>query len=322
MLKRTISVAAVSLLTLCATSCGVMNLTGSDKAKADALKIGMTTEQVNELMGEPDFKRATPSLEQWEYRRAYYYDNEPVTLIVGFEEGRVVTLNSDTAAKPETPVIAVCPPSPQSPHHDYWDDGRFDRFLAALKALDFPDERMRQLKEEAPYLRLTCGQCVRLMKLFDFWDTRIQCLKVVAPHLVDYHNGDLIEAQFADAFESDRRKVHKIIVDASRASNYVQMMDDAAFDRFLAAFRNRSFDSERIEMLKDKQHTAFFNSRQCAQILGEYDFDSEKLEVLKLLAPMIGNFRDDDLIVDSFEFSSSKQQARTLLNKYRPAYAH
>lgn len=311
----------MSLLVFGSTSCGVVHLAESPQDKIHALKRGMTTTEVAELMGKPDFKRFDPDTEQWKYRQAYHYENQPVKLTVIFVDDKVVAIDTDTVTESRKPIIAICPPAPHQPDSGYRNEERFDRFYDALQKEDFSDERMQRVREEAPYLHLTCRQCVKLIQLFDWEDERIRCLKEVAPNITDYHNGDLIEELFLASFDNSRRKVHKIIVNAARASKYVQIMNDTDFERFMAAFKRKKFDSERLLLLKDKEHTAFFTSAQCAHILRQYNFDSEKLEVLKVLAPMIGNFRNDDLIVDCFEFTGNKQEVRCILNKYHPAYA-
>ena len=42
--------------------------TGSIKQKAWKVQQGMTTEEIGQLLGKPDFRRFDGSLEQWEYQ--------------------------------------------------------------------------------------------------------------------------------------------------------------------------------------------------------------------------------------------------------------
>lgn len=55
-------------------------------------------------------------------------------------------------------------------------------------------------------------------------------------------------------------------------------------------------------------------------ILKEINFSSDKLEVLEVLAPLIGDLDDDnkEMIVNHFSFSSDKKAAREILDNIKP----
>ena len=66
--------------------------------KADAIgriRQGMSPREVTELLGKPDYRRIDHGLEEWEYRKlAGRLDSEPTVVIVRFEHGELVYMDS------------------------------------------------------------------------------------------------------------------------------------------------------------------------------------------------------------------------------------
>lgn len=48
------------------------------------------------------------------------------------------------------------------------------------------------------------------------------------------------------------------------------------------------------------------------------DFDKERLEFLKILAPHIKDYYQQQVIIDAFTFSSGKKDAQKILDQYLP----
>jgi hypothetical protein len=67
--------------------------TGSIKQKAWKVQQGMTTEEIGQLLGKPDFRRFDGSLEQWEYQSGGIATSCKF-LIIEFRNGKVTSNNS------------------------------------------------------------------------------------------------------------------------------------------------------------------------------------------------------------------------------------
>ena len=69
--------------------------TGSIKQKAWKVQQGMTTEEIGQLLGKPDFRRFDGSLEQWEYQSGGIATSCKF-LIIEFRNGKVTGMDSNT----------------------------------------------------------------------------------------------------------------------------------------------------------------------------------------------------------------------------------
>ena len=67
--------------------------TGSIKQKAWKVQQGMTTEEIGQLLGKPDFRRFDGSLEQWEYQSGGIATSCKF-LIIEFRNGKVTSMDS------------------------------------------------------------------------------------------------------------------------------------------------------------------------------------------------------------------------------------
>lgn len=210
-------------LALCvlASGCGSL-FTASNKTTVSNIRPGMTQAQVQGMLGSPDYKRFDGGVEQWEYRSYYYTQgNQPVNVIVDFNDGKVVALNSfDTPqypTPPVPPVVAVCPPArPDYPvrHSMVLNDKQFDAFFKRVKDEPFDDDRLELLKEEADRTDFTCAQCVRLLRLNTFDDERLQMLRILAPAIIDPENGRMIiDLMDFSSSEAEARKLLRSVAD-------------------------------------------------------------------------------------------------------------
>lgn len=82
--------------------------------KADVLgkiKRDMTTREVTELLGNPDYRRINYDLEEWEYQKQLSVLDKPTTIIVRFENGHLIYMDSYP-----TPIQPTPHPSKGEPH--------------------------------------------------------------------------------------------------------------------------------------------------------------------------------------------------------------
>lgn len=66
------------------------------KANAiEKIRQGMSPQQVTQLLGKPDYRRFDHGLEEWEFRKLQnVLDGEPTIIIIRFEHGKVVYMDS------------------------------------------------------------------------------------------------------------------------------------------------------------------------------------------------------------------------------------
>lgn len=187
------------------------------KANAlDAIKQGMTQEEVTKLLGRPDFRRIDYGLEEWEYRKLFSpLDSDYTTVIVRFEDGRLVYMDSFHASDrepqvPPVPVVqepvAVVPVQPAYPNA--MPDRAFRDFYQKVKREMFKDDQMQLIRAGVEHKLFTCQQCAEMMSLFTFDDDKMQVLRMFARRLVDKENYETILREIDSMFtQDDARKL-------------------------------------------------------------------------------------------------------------------
>ena len=185
------------------------------KANAlDAIRQGMTQEEVTKLLGRPDFRRIDYGLEEWEYRKLFSpLDSDYTTVIVRFEDGRLVYMDSFHASDrepqaPPVPVVqepvAVVPVQPVYPNA--MPDRAFRDFYQKVKREIAPDDQIKLIRATVGHKLFTCRQCAEMMSLFTFDDDKMQVLRAFAPRLVDKENYETILREIDSMFTQDDAK--------------------------------------------------------------------------------------------------------------------
>lgn len=95
-----------------------------------------------------------------------------------------------------------------------------------------------------------------------------------------------------------------------------EVMGRQAFDRFFESLKRASFDSDKMELIKTALATADFTSAQCRKVVDLYSFDSEKLNIMKLMFPRIDDKENFVIVVDALSFSSNKNEMNAFIRKY------
>ena len=80
--------------------------------------------------------------------------------------------------------------------------------------------------------------------------------------------------------------------------------------------RHATWDSDRLQILRLSARYHAFTSYEVAEALRSFDWDSKRLDALRILAPQIIGRPRRFLITDTFDFSSSRQQAARILDRY------
>ena len=92
-------------------------------------------------------------------------------------------------------------------------------------------------------------------------------------------------------------------------------MNKHDFDFLYKIIKQKSFKDDRLELLSVGVLDNYFSCKQCVKIMSLCSFDSDKLEVLDIMAKHIVDLEHADLILESFTFDSNREKAaKTLLS--------
>ena len=147
--------------------------TGSIKQKAWKVQQGMTTEEIGQLLGKPDFRRFDGSLEQWEYQSGGIATSCKF-LIIEFRNGKVTSMDSYNEIAKETSVG--------------------DLYSSKISIIN---------------KKLSCAQCLKLMSLYTFDNDKLKMLQVLKDHIADTTNYDNIVNSLD--FISSKNKAKEIL---------------------------------------------------------------------------------------------------------------
>lgn len=207
-----IGVAAMYLLLQ--TSCSSMFYSNSNVL--GQIKQGMSPEETTKILGEPEYRRLDYGLEEWEYRKMLNpLDSEATVIIVRFEEGRLVYMDSFKASErqpvmpeppvtaPQEPPVVVVPGHKPRPVVRPISDKQFTNFYNKVKARLFKDEQMKLIRAGADNKYFTCQQCARMMSLYVFDDDKMEVLRIFAPRIVDKENYETVTKSLS-LFEQEK----------------------------------------------------------------------------------------------------------------------
>lgn len=201
------------VICLLASGCGSL-FTASQKDTVSHIRPGMSKEQVEGMLGSPDYTRFDGGIEQWEYGSFYYVDSHSVNVIIDFDNGRVIALNTFNTppvapVPPVPPVVAVPSTVHAEQHFMLSNEKQFEKFYHCMKEEPFTSGRLNMLEKEVRHTDFTCEQCIRLMNLNTFDDDKLKMLRLLAPVLSDPENSSEILDSLD--FLSSKDKAKKIL---------------------------------------------------------------------------------------------------------------
>jgi hypothetical protein len=77
--------------------------------------------------------------------------------------------------------------------------------------------------------------------------------------------------------------------------------------------KGTSFKSGKMDLIEVACLRCSFSSRQTADLLKLFDFDDERLQALRLLAPCTVDRYDINQIIKAFDFDSNKEKASDIM---------
>ena len=101
--------------------------------------------------------------------------------------------------------------------------------------------------------------------------------------------------------------------EGARYDRRAQEEAEQEFKEFLSRIKSQTFTKYMIAYVRDAARYQRFSSLQVKRILQLFSWDSERLDVLKILAPAMTDGYKVHEIIDTFDFESKKDEARRIL---------
>ena len=99
---------------------------------------------------------------------------------------------------------------------------------------------------------------------------------------------------------------------------YGNAMNNQDFNNFITSIkRSGSFDKDKMAVITMTARNANFTSQQIYSLIKTMDFDNNKLEIAKLLYAKCVDRQNYHLVVEAFDFSTSKNKLIDFISKYR-----
>ena len=77
--------------------------------------------------------------------------------------------------------------------------------------------------------------------------------------------------------------------------------------------KKKSFDKDRLEILRVGVLDNYFTCRQCARLMSLYKFDDDKLKILRIMAGHLVDMNNHNDILKQFDFDSNRRKALDIL---------
>ena len=99
------------------------------------------------------------------------------------------------------------------------------------------------------------------------------------------------------------------------SDRYGCAMTEANFTLLRNKIRKAGLTSTRLDLIEVAALGAFFTCRQCADLMSDMSFSSDKFKALQLLAPRITDARNAEVIYQQFSFSADKDKAAAIVSQ-------
>lgn len=315
-MKNIMNIIAAITLLMAMTSCGLYDTAGQRAQLMGNLHEGMTKREVAAVLGNPEFRRYNNGIEQWEFHKTHFSGAETVILL-DFRNDKVISFNTydGNYPSPGYPPIAVCPPAPagSNPSLPYPtdDEAWFRKLYQRVKEKPFKDGRLNVIRDAARQSDFTCDEIIQLMKLFSFDDDQLEVLSILEPTIIDRQNVDRIINSMT--FISGEEKARNIL---NRKHYNSRLYTDAEINTLYDRVKNAFPSSEQLKTLQTGLNNRNITCKQCVKLLSICNFDSERIKFLQIMVPHLYDYRNQQLIIDTMDFPSGKDEVRQLLMRY------
>lgn len=295
---------------------------------------GMTRQNVENILGQPDYRRFDGGIEEWEYRRVSSVLYQTLmTIIVSFEDGRVIGMNTFNSEEKLPPAPVVMPPSVVvTPPADYLPEDRpyrktvmtreeFDRFFRDYRMEIMDDAQARFINDALNDYNFTSDQCKRIVGEIIMSDVQMKVMKRMYPQVVDKKNFDQVINKLNSSFDRNEMKqylqdYHGGLRPGDAGYERPGAMSHEEFRCFFKEYKDKVFDSDRSKLLDEVLPPSGFTCAQCRQIVETCTFDSEKKKLIKKLYPKIADRENLSILTDVFDFEMDKREIRDFAKSY------
>ncbi len=178
------------------------------RAKVGSVQPGLTEQQVQKILGEPDFMQFNENYKQLGYRRdvGSLLDCVKQMIVVTFKDGKVVSMTSQpvpsTSGEHPTPRYAPMPPiepSTVDPEQLVMSTGDFQTLVGLVKNAPSNDNRLALIEAGSLDSHFLASQVAIIMALFPNENDRMATLRFMGPHIVVNDNTAAIMDQLSSA---------------------------------------------------------------------------------------------------------------------------
>lgn len=92
-------------------------------------------------------------------------------------------------------------------------------------------------------------------------------------------------------------------------------LGDQEFDFLLSKVRSASFENDKYTLLEVASLGCCYSCNQCARMMELFNFNDDKLKVLKIMAPHIVDAQNAYIIYKTFTFDSDKEKAAQIMTE-------
>lgn len=187
---------------------------------------GMSKQEVQSMLGKPDFRRFDGDMEEWEFHRE---NGTPIsaistTIIIQFVNGTVVSMdtfkgyggchNPLPGGIAVTPAIIPSDPMYGRPTPDQeirvMTDSEFDNFINKLKFTIMDDDQKRMINQMLNKHDVTSEQCVSIVKEISYTPDQVEMMKKLYPYVRNKGNfNKVIDILFSSVYKDEVRKFIK-----------------------------------------------------------------------------------------------------------------
>lgn len=123
----------------------------------------------------------------------------------------------------------------------------------------------------------------------------------------------IVNASHSSTLQPTNREVQQRRPHHERPIHRIPIMNKQDFQYLYKVIKKKSFNDDRLELLRVGVLDNYFSCKQCATLISIFSFDSNKLEALDIMAKHIIDLENAGLILESFTFDSSRQKAAKML---------
>lgn len=136
--------------------------------------------------------------------------------------------------------------------------------------------------------------------------------------IVSFENGCVVAMdsfEYPNVPQAPVAPVPPVVVTEQGPSQPVRMhrMNDAEFREFYQKVKAEPFSDEQNDMIRALSQSRRLTCKQCAQLLGFYNFDDDKLTAFRWFAPYIVDRENYNEILKMFDFPFGQEEVKKVL---------